>query len=277
MILLDGKKLSQKILHTLKEEIHGEKRPGLAVVLVGDNPASKVYVAKKEKTAKEVGMYSEVHKLPSSASEKEVLDVIQYLNKSSKIHGILVQLPLPPHIETQTILEAVLPSKDVDGFHPFNLGYLLAGSPQFVPCTPLGVMELLKEYKIDLSGKKAVVLGRSLIVGRPMAHLLLNQNATVTICHSKTQHIEAECQTADILIAAIGKAHFVKSSFVKKGAVVVDVGINRLNEKLVGDVDFEQVKEKTSYITPVPGGVGPMTIAMLLKNTLIAFKKDTNE
>lgn len=275
MILLDGKKLSQKILEQLRKQVMQLKKgvPGLAVVLVGDNPASQIYVSKKEKTAKDIGMYSEVHRLPAAASEKEVLDIIQYLNQSSKIHGILVQLPLPSHMQTQTILNAVSPSKDVDGFHPSNLGRLLMGDPLFVPCTPSGVMEILKEYKIDVSGKKAVVVGRSLIVGKPMAQLLLNQNATVTICHSKTQNLEAECQTADILVAAIGKVHFIKNSFVKKGAVVVDVGINRLNGKLVGDVDFENVKEKTSYITPVPGGVGPMTIALLLKNTLHSFKK----
>jgi len=216
-------------------------------------------------------MYSEVHRLPRAASEKEILSLIQFLNESPKIHGILVQMPLPPHIQTQFILNAVSPHKDVDGFHPFNLGRLMMGDPLFIPCTPQGIMELLKEYHIDVAGKKAVVVGRSLIVGKPMAHLLLSQNATVTICHSKTKNLEEECQTADILIAAIGQPHFIKNSFVKKGAVVVDVGMNRLKDKIVGDVDFDTVQEKVSYITPVPGGIGPMTIAMLLKNTYKAF------
>ena len=271
--LLDGKKLSQKIISQLKEDIQKLKKlpPGLAVILVGDNPASKIYVSKKEKTAKELGMYSEVHRLPRAASEKEILSLIQFLNESPKIHGILVQMPLPPHIQTQFILNAVSPHKDVDGFHPFNLGRLMMGDPLFIPCTPQGIMELLKEYHIDVAGKKAVVVGRSLIVGKPMAHLLLSQNATVTICHSKTKNLEEECQTADILIAAIGQPHFIKNSLVKKGAVVVDVGMNRLKDKIVGDVDFDTVQEKVSYITPVPGGIGPMTIAMLLKNTYKAF------
>lgn len=273
--LLDGKKLSQKICATLKSKIEKlkNKKPGLAVVLVGDNPASQIYVAKKEKIARELGFYSEVHRLPASAQEKEILSIIQHLNDSSKIHGILVQLPLPAHIQTQIILNAVSPLKDVDGFHPLNLGRLFMGDPLFTPCTPQGVMELLKEYHIELSGKSAVIVGRSLIVGKPLAHLLLSQNATVTICHSKTKNLEEVCQKADILISAMGKPHFIKNSFVKEGAVVVDVGINRLNKKIVGDVDFESVQKKASFITPVPGGVGPMTIAILLQNTLKSFER----
>ncbi|MBI2646116.1 MAG: bifunctional methylenetetrahydrofolate dehydrogenase/methenyltetrahydrofolate cyclohydrolase FolD [Deltaproteobacteria bacterium] len=273
--LLDGKKLSQKICSTLKSKVEKlkDKKPGLAVILVGDHSASQIYVAKKEKTAREFGFYSEVHKLPSACEEKEILNLIKYLNESPKIHGILVQLPLPAHIQTHAILNAVSPLKDVDGFHPLNLGRLFIGDPLFIPCTPQGVMELFKEYKIELSGKHAVVIGRSLIVGKPLAHLLLGQNATVTICHSKTKNLEAVCQTADILISAIGKPLFIKNSFVKEGAVVVDVGINRLNNKIVGDVDFENVQKKASFITPVPGGVGPMTIALLLQNTFKSFER----
>ena len=280
--LLDGKKLSQKICATLKSKVAKtierlkDKKPGLAVILVGDNSASQIYVAKKEKTAREFGFYSEVHKLPAACEEKEILNLIKYLNESPKIHGILVQLPLPAHIQTHAILNAVSPLKDVDGFHPLNLGRLFIGDPLFIPCTPQGVMELLKEYKIELSGKHAVVIGRSLIVGKPLAHLLLGQNATVTICHSKTKNLEAVCQTADILISAIGKSHFIKNSFVKEGAVIVDVGINRLNNKIVGDVDFENVQKKASFITPVPGGVGPMTIALLLQNTFKSFERFTS-
>jgi len=274
-ILLDGKKLSQKICATLKSKIEKlkGKKPGLAVILIGGHLASQIYVAKKEKTAKEIGFYSEVHRLAATSEEKEILNLIQYLNESSKIHGILVQLPLPTHIRTQTILNAVSPLKDVDGFHPLNLGRLLIGDPLFIPCTPQGVMELLKEYRIDLSGKHAVIVGRSLIVGKPLAHLLLSQNATVTICHSKTQNLEEMCQSADILISAIGKPHFIKNSFVKEGAIVVDVGINRLNNKTVGDIDFDAVSKKASFITPVPGGVGPMTIALLLQNTFKSFER----
>ncbi len=273
--LLDGKKTADKILAAVQAQVLSLKHgaPGLAVVLVGDDPASQIYVSKKEKMAKKIGMVSEAHRLPKNIEEKKVLELIDYLNKSPKIHGILVQLPLPAHIQSQTILNAVSPEKDVDGFHPFNLGRLLMGDPLFVPCTPQGVMELFKEYKIELSGKKAVVLGRSLIVGKPMALLMMAQNATVTICHSKTQHLDQECQTADILVSAMGKPHFVKNSFVKDGAVVVDVGINRIGDKLVGDVDFENVQSKASYITPVPGGVGPMTIALLMKNTLKAYER----
>ncbi len=277
--LLDGKKLSEKICTTLKSKIAKKierlkgKKPGLAVILVGDNAASKIYVAKKEKIAKAIGFYSEVHRLPATSEEKEILNLIKYLNESSKIHGILVQLPLPAHIQTQAILNAVSPFKDVDGFHPLNLGRLFIGDPLFIPCTPQGVMELLKEYKIELSSKHAVIIGRSLIVGKPLAHLLLSQNATVTICHSKTKNLEDVCQRADILISAMGKPHFVKNSFVKEGAVVVDVGINRLNNKIVGDVDFEPVQKKASFITPVPGGVGPMTLALLLQNTFKSFER----
>ena len=273
--LLDGKKLSQKICATLKSKIENlkGKKPGLAVLLVGNHTASQIYVSKKEKMAQEIGFYSEVHKLPAAAEEKEILNLIEYLNESPKIHGILVQLPLPAHIQTQAILNAVSPLKDVDGFHPLNLGRLFIGDPLFIPCTPQGILELLKEYRIELSGKEAVIVGRSLIVGKPLAHLLLGQNATVTICHSKTKNLEDICQRADILISAIGKPLFIKNSFVKEGAIVVDVGINRLNQKIVGDVDFERVQKKASFITPVPGGVGPMTIALLLQNTFKSFER----
>ena len=276
--LLDGKKLSEKICATLKSKIEKlkGKKPGLAVILVGDNPASQIYVSKKEKTAKAFGFYSEVHRLAATSEEKEILNLIKYLNDSPKIHGILIQLPLPAHIQTQAILNAVSPLKDVDGFHPLNLGRLFIGNPLFIPCTPQGIMELLKEYKIELSGKHAVILGRSLIVGKPLAHLLLSQNATVTICHSKTKNLEEICQRADILVSAMGKPHFIKNSFVKEGAIVVDVGINRLNKKIVGDIDFDAVYKKTSFITPVPGGVGPMTIALLLQNTFKSFERSTS-
>lgn len=272
--LIDGKKAAQKVEETLKTKIAGQKNrrpPGLAAVLVGDDEASHIYVGRKEKAAKAIGLYSEVHRLPKSVTEQELLKLIHFLNDSKKIDGILIQLPLPPHIPSDLILQSVSVEKDVDGFHPHNLGRLFAGNPLFIPCTPKGIMKLFHEYKIDLSGKKAVVIGRSLIVGKPMAILLLQANATVTICHSKTKNLEDECRAADILVAAAGQARLIKKSFVKPGAVVIDVGIHRLDGELVGDVDFEEVKEVSGYLTPVPGGVGPMTIAMLLENTWESF------
>lgn len=269
-ILLDGTKIAEKIRAKLKQALlkyPKNHRPGLAAVLVGDNPASKIYVGRKEKALQEVGFYSEVHHVDSRIKEIELLSLIQRLNESSKIDGILVQLPLPLHINPSKILYSVAPEKDVDGFHPHNLGHLVSGDPIFIPCTPKGILTLLKSSSIEISGKKTVVVGRSLIVGKPMALLLLQENATVTICHSKTKNLQEECLVADILIVAIGKAGFIKSSFVKSGAVVVDVGIHRQNNKLIGDVDFDKVRKKAAFITPVPGGVGPMTIAMLLQNT----------
>ena len=274
MKILDGSSLSKKIRETLRKKlskISGPK-PGLAVILVGSDPASEIYVSKKEKLAKEVGFHSEVHRLPKDTSQNDLLKCIETLNGAQNIHGILVQMPLPKHIDTQAILHAVLPNKDIDGFHPINLGRLMMGHPRFVPCTPAGILRLLKEYQVEISGKKAVILGRSLIVGKPLAHLLLNENATVTLCHSKTKNLKAECQSADILISAMGKPAHIDASFIKEGAVVIDVGINRMNQKIIGDIDFNSVSKKASFITPVPGGIGPMTIAMLLENTLKAFE-----
>ena len=264
----------QKNRETLRKKlskISGPK-PGLAVILVGSDPASEIYVSKKAKLAKEVGFHSEVHRLPQDTSQNDLLKCIETLNGAQNIHGILVQMPLPKHIDTQAILHAVLPNKDIDGFHPINLGRLMMGHPRFVPCTPAGILRLLKEYQVEISGKKAVILGRSLIVGKPLAHLLLNENATVTLCHSKTKNLKAECQSADILISAMGKPAHIDASFIKEGAVVIDVGINRMNQKIMGDIDFNSVSKKASFITPVPGGIGPMTIAMLLENTLKAFE-----
>ena len=274
--LLDGKKTAQKVREALKAKVASlpkKKAPGLAAVLVGENPASQMYVGRKEKAAREAGFYSEVHRLDKQISEQNLLTLIHQLNNDSRIHGILVQLPLPQQISQETIFEAVDPQKDVDGFHPINLGRLMAGKPTFIPCTPRGILHLLKAYHIGISGKKAVVVGRSLIVGKPMAHLLLNENATVTLCHSKTKDLEKECRTADILIAAAGKPALIKKSFIKKGAVVIDVGIHRKDNKLMGDVDFKAVQNQASFITPVPGGVGPMTIAMLLQNTWESFSR----
>lgn len=272
--ILDGEKTAQKVRAELKQKISSHVKkgmPGLAAVLVGDNSASHVYVNRKEKALKETGFYSEIHRLSAHVSENELLNLIDKLNTSPVIDGILIQLPLPAHISQSKILYAVSPQKDVDGFHPNNLGRLVSGDPLFIPCTPKGILTLLRENHIEISGKKAVVVGRSLIVGKPMALLLLQENATVTLCHSKTKELEKECRRADILVVAAGKPQFIKSSFIKDGAVIVDVGIHRQKNKLVGDVDFDEAKQKASYITPVPGGVGPMTIAMLLQNTWESF------
>ena len=274
--IIDGNKIAQDIRNEVRQRTLELKEqqdiiPGLAVVLVGEDPASQVYVGRKAKACAEVGFVSREYKLPAATDEEKLLKIIHKLNKDKSIQGILVQLPLPKHISTENVIAAIDPHKDVDGFHPYNVGGLVTGMPLFVPCTPRGIMELLARSGIDLTGKEAVVVGRSNIVGKPMAFLLLAQNATVTICHSRTKDLPAVTGRADVLIAAIGKPHFIKANMVKEGAVVIDVGVNRLeNGKLAGDVAFDEVAAKASYITPVPGGVGPMTIAMLMKNTLDA-------
>lgn len=277
-IIMDGNKISQEIRLTLREETlvfkerHGIT-PGLAVVLVGEDPASQVYVGRKAKACEEAGFLSRQYRLPAETGEGEVLNLINGLNADSLIHGILVQLPLPGRMSTERIIAAIDPRKDVDGFHPCNVGGLVAGSPLFVPCTPRGIMELISRTGIELAGKEAVVVGRSNIVGKPMALLLLAQNATVTLCHSKTRNLPDVTSRADVLIAAVGKPRMITANMVKEGAVVIDVGVNRLDSgKLAGDVAFDEVAPKSSYITPVPGGVGPMTIAMLMKNTLDAAR-----
>lgn len=277
--IIDGKAISEKIRSEVKaatETLKNEKgvTPGLAVVLVGDNPASKVYVGSKEKACIEMGFYSEKHVLPVTASQDELLKLIDKLNKDKNIHGILVQLPLPKQINEDLVLEAISPGKDVDGFHPYNVGRLAVGKPLFQPCTPYGMMKMLEYSNISVEGKHAVIIGRSNIVGKPIALMLLQKSATVTICHSKTKDLKAEVKRADIVVAAIGKPEFVTGDMLKEGAVVLDVGINRLESgKLVGDVDFASAEKVASAITPVPGGVGPMTIAMLMYNTLESAKR----
>ena len=277
MAIIDGKKVSTQIKQKIIAEVKALKEktgkvPGLAVVLVGDDPASAVYVRNKNKTCKNVGFQSFENILPADTSESKLLNLIDELNNDEKVNGILVQLPLPNHIASQKILEAINPGKDVDGFHLENIGRLVTGNAVFKPCTPRGIIELLDQYKVEIEGKNAVVLGRSNIVGKPIAFLLLERNATVTICHSRTKDLPTILRSADILIAAIGKPNFVTSSMVKDNVVIIDVGINRVEDKLIGDVDYQSVSKKVSLITPVPGGVGPMTIAMLLANTLQAFK-----
>lgn len=275
-VIIDGNSIAQEIRQTISKEAQAWKEktgvvPGLAVILVGEDHASKVYVARKARACAEVGFLSREFKLPADTSETKLLDIINELNADKLIHGILVQLPLPKHIQTDKIIAAIDPRKDVDGFHPYNMGELVAGNPLYVPCTPRGIMELISRTGIELAGKEAVVVGRSNIVGKPIALLLLAQNATVTICHSRTKNLSTVTGRADVLIAAVGKIRMIKADMVKKGAVVIDVGVNRLeNGKLAGDVAFEEVSRRASYITPVPGGVGPMTIAMLMKNTLEA-------
>ncbi|HFZ9580075.1 TPA: bifunctional methylenetetrahydrofolate dehydrogenase/methenyltetrahydrofolate cyclohydrolase [Streptococcus agalactiae] len=271
--LIDGKALSQKMQAELGRKVERLKEqhgiiPGLAVILVGDNPASQVYVRNKERSALEAGFKSETLRLSESISQEELIDIIHQYNEDKSIHGILVQLPLPQHINDKKIILAIDPKKDVDGFHPMNTGHLWSGRPMMVPCTPAGIMEMFREYHVDLEGKHAVIIGRSNIVGKPMAQLLLDKNATVTLTHSRTRNLSEVTKEADILIVAIGQGHFVTKDFVKEGAVVIDVGMNRdENGKLIGDVVFEQVAEVASMITPVPGGVGPMTIIMLLEQT----------
>lgn len=276
-VILDGKALSAKFRQNIKDETQSlkdktGKAPGIAVILAGDDVASSVYVNSKEKAAIECGFYSVVERISADVTTSYVLKLVEKYNNDEKIHGILVQLPLPSACDEKTILRAIRPEKDVDGFHPYNVGLLNIGEDCLMPCTPFGVMNMLADYGIEISGKNAVVVGRSNIVGKPIAAMLLKANATVTVCHSKTKDLSGVCAKADILIAAIGKAKFIKKEYVKDGAVVVDVGINRVDGKLCGDVDFEDVKDKCSYITPVPGGVGPMTITTLMQNTLKAFK-----
>jgi len=273
--IIDGKAIANQIHNEIKKEaqiLKTEKGivPGLAVIIAGNNPASEIYVRLKEKNCKELGFYSEKHQIEENASEEKVLTLVKELNQNMNIHGILVQLPLPKHINQDHIIEAVSPLKDVDGFHPANLGNLLSGKECFIPCTPQGIMELLKRYEFEIKGKHAVVIGRSIIVGKPLSILLLNNHATVTTCHSKTVNLAEITRQADILIAAIGRPRFIKGEMIKAGAVVIDVGMNRVEGKLYGDVDFDAAKEKASAITPVPKGVGPMTIVMLMRNTLKA-------
>ena len=269
--ILDGKAVSEKRLELLKEAIdESGLYPGLATVIVGSDPASQMYVRMKHRACERVGIGSVGIEIPGDATTDNVLEAVARLNRDADINGILVQLPLPKRVDTEKVIAAVNPEKDVDGFHPTSLGLLMSGRPRFAPCTPKGIMNLLAEYHIPVAGARAVVAGRSIDVGRPMAALLINADTTVTVCHSRTRDLPAELMRADILVSAVGKAHFITPEMVKPGAVVIDVGINQLNGKLVGDVDFEAVKEVASAITPVPGGVGPMTIATLMENTFAA-------
>tara|TARA_Y100000817_G_scaffold8276_1_gene6793 strand:+ start:153 stop:995 length:843 start_codon:yes stop_codon:yes gene_type:complete len=277
-MIIDGKKIAAELREELKKKIIEFKAtyksvPGLTVILIGEDPASKIYVKNKEKYAKDIGINSEVIKYPDSVDEKTVLDKISNLNKDKKISGILVQLPLPKHINKKKIIDAILPGKDVDGFHPVNVGNLSSGYESKVPCTPLGCYLLLRKVEKDLKGKHAVIIGRSNLNGKPMAQLLLKENCTVTITHSKTKDLKNECKRADIIIAAVGQPKLVKGDWVKKGAIVIDVGINKTENGLEGDVDFKEVSKVAQAITPVPGGVGPMTIACLLSNTIECFKR----
>lgn len=275
--LIDGKVISAAVKERVKNEVAQLSGKGitvgLAVIIVGEDPASKIYVANKKKACEALGIISEEYALPESTTEKELLGLIDTLNAKKSINGILCQLPLPRHLDEKRIINAISPEKDVDAFHPVNVGRIMIGDYDFVPCTPAGIMEMLAYENIETEGKRCVVIGRSNIVGKPMAMLLLHKNGTVTICHSKTRNLKEICLGADILVAAVGKAKFVTADMVKEGAVVIDVGMNRENGKLCGDVDFEAVKDKASAITPVPGGVGPMTIAMLMQNTLTAAKR----
>ncbi len=275
--VIDGKAISAKVKSEVKQETEALKAKGisigLAVVIVGDNPASRVYVNNKKKACAEVGFESFEYALPEETTQEELLALVDKLNKDDTVNGILVQLPLPKQIDEKAVINAILPEKDVDAFHPVNVGNIMIGDFAFLPCTPAGVMELIASTGVEISGKECVVIGRSNIVGKPMAMLLLHKNGTVTICHSKTKNLAEVCSRADILVAAVGRANFVTPDMVKEGAVVIDVGMNRLeNGKLCGDVDYAACFEKAGYITPVPGGVGPMTIAMLMKNTLTSAK-----
>jgi methylenetetrahydrofolate dehydrogenase (NADP+)/methenyltetrahydrofolate cyclohydrolase len=277
--LIDGKALAQQVRDRLAKEsqellVRTGIRPGLATILVGDDPASHLYVKNKQKACDAAGIYIDDHKLPASTTQSELLALIGKMNADPKIHGMLVQLPLPKQIDSKTILDAVSPDKDADGFHPYNFGRLVEGHPVFEACTPKGVIKMIESTGVTIEGKRAVVLGRSNIVGKPLALMLLQRNATVTICHSKTRDLPAVCREAELLLVAIGKAKFVTADMVREGAVVIDVGTNRLPDgKLVGDVDFEAVSRKAGWISPVPGGVGPMTIAMLLENTVESAKR----
>lgn len=274
-VLMDGKALSAKVRKQILAETRALEaqgvRPGLAVIIVGEDPASQVYVRNKEKACAECGFYSEKYALPAETSQEALLELIDALNANPRINGILCQMPLPKHISEQAVIDAIDATKDVDAFHPVNVGKIMIGNFDFLPCTPAGVMELLDEYGIDPKGKRCVVIGRSNIVGKPMSMLLLHRHGTVTTCHSRTADLAAVCAEADILVAAVGKAHFVTPDMVKQGAAVIDVGMNRLDGKLCGDVD-PAVAEQAAYLTPVPGGVGPMTITMLMKNTLKAAR-----
>ncbi|MCR8843160.1 bifunctional methylenetetrahydrofolate dehydrogenase/methenyltetrahydrofolate cyclohydrolase FolD [Paenibacillus sp. SC116] len=279
--LMNGKAVAQAMREEMKQEVQKLQsagvQPGLAVVIVGEDPASQVYVNSKHKTCLELGYYSEVHRLPEDTTQEHLLELVGTLNAQSNIHGILVQLPLPKHIEEKAIIDAIAVEKDVDGFHPVSVGNMVIGDESLLPCTPAGVIELLKRHDVEIAGKHAVVIGRSNIVGKPVSLLLQREHATVTMCHSRTTNMKELTKQADILIVAIGKANFVDRSFVKPGAVVIDVGVNRLdNGKLAGDVHFDDVSEVSSLITPVPGGVGPLTITMLMQNTLKAAKRIHN-
>ena len=278
MILIDGKKVAAELRVELKQEVSElkakyNKVPGLTVILIGDMAPSQIYVRMKEKAANEVGLKSEVIRYPGTVEETTVLDKVEELNKDESVSGILVQLPLPKHIDKQKVIESILPSKDVDGFHPMNVGNLSSGYESSVPCTPLGCYLLIKKIEPNLSGKKAVVVGRSNLNGKPMTQLLLKENCTVTVTHSKTKDLKAECLEADIIVAAVGIPELVKGDWVKKDAIVIDVGINKTNKGIVGDVAFDEVSKVAKALTPVPGGVGPMTIACLLKNTIECFKR----
>ena len=278
--LIDGKVISAAVKAEVASEVAKLKEqgitPGLAVIIVGEDPASQVYVRNKEKACEQCNMYSEKIALPYDTTQAELLDIITELNNRKDINGILCQLPLPKHINEEAVINAISPEKDVDAFHPQNVGKIMIGDYDFLPCTPAGVMELLRAKNIETCGKHCVIIGRSNIVGKPMSMLMLHANATVTVCHSKTQNLKEIVKSADIIVAAVGRAKFVTADMVKQGAVVIDVGINRTDDGLCGDVDFESVKEKAAAITPVPGGVGPMTIAMLMQNTLTAAKRQNN-
>lgn len=281
-VIIDGKALSAKLKNQMKEKVDTLKATGinpcLAVIIVGENPASKVYVNNKKKSCAELGIESLEYALPEETTEEELLRIIDELNNNENVDGILCQLPLPSHICEKNIINSISPEKDVDAFHPENVGHIMIGDYTFLPCTPAGVMEMLKEYEIDVAGKNCVVVGRSNIVGKPMTMLLLKENATVTVCHSRTKDLASFTRQADVLVSAVGKPGLITDDMVKENAVVIDVAINRLeNGKLCGDVDFENVKEKASFITPVPGGVGPMTIAVLMKNTVTAAENRKNK
>ncbi|MBE7031369.1 MAG: bifunctional methylenetetrahydrofolate dehydrogenase/methenyltetrahydrofolate cyclohydrolase FolD [Ruminococcaceae bacterium] len=279
--ILSGKTVSARIKENLKKEIEELKAkgvlPGLAVIIVGEDPASKVYVGRKEAMCQELGMHSEKFALPEETTQEELVALVEKLNCDDKVHGILVQLPLPKHLDEKAVINTIRPEKDVDAFHPVNVGKIMIGDYDFVPCTPAGIMELIAESKVEVEGKTCVVIGRSNIVGKPMSMLLLHKNGTVTTCHSRTKNIKEITKTADILVAAVGRANFVTADMVKPGAVVIDVGMNRLEDgRLVGDVAFDEVERIAGAITPVPGGVGPMTIAMLMQNTFTAAKNTLN-
>ena len=275
--IIDGKKISAEIKDELKQEVAAMKAEGkeiaLAVIQVGEDPASSVYVRNKKKACEYIGITSVSYEIPEDSTQQELLDLVEKCNKDPKINGILVQLPLPPHMDEDAVIHAIDPKKDVDGFHPVSVGNMVIGNDGFLPCTPAGIIELLKRSGVEIGGKECVFLGRSNIVGKPMSMLLLRENGTVTVCHSRTRNLREVCSRADILVVAVGRPKFIDASYVKEGAVIIDVGIHRNeNNKLCGDVDFDAVKEKTSAITPVPGGVGPMTIAMLMKNCVQSKK-----